>query len=152
MVRHFSVVPAAYLVLRRDDGQVLTQLREGTGYLDGHWAIGAAGHVEAGESVLDGACREANEELGVVVRPEDLTPLCVMHRTKGTRHAYDERVDFFFSCRRWSGEPERREPDRAAELRWCPLDALPEPFVPHERWVLDRWRDGTLAPVVTFGF
>lgn len=146
------VVPAAYVVLRRDDGQVLMQLRQGTGYLDGHWAVGAAGHVEAGESVLDGACREAYEELGIVVKVEDLTPLCVMHRTNGTRRAVDERVDFFFTCRRWSGEPERREPDRAADLRWCPLDALPEPVVPHERWVLDHWRDGTLPPVVTFGF
>ncbi|GAA3391276.1 hypothetical protein GCM10020369_48580 [Cryptosporangium minutisporangium] len=146
------MVPAAYVVLRRDDDRVLLQLREGTGYLDGHWAIGAAGHVEAGESVLDAACREAAEELDVRVRPADLLPLCVMHRTRGTRAAIDERVDFFFECRTWDGEPRRREPDRAAELRWVTLDALPEPVVPHERHVLERWRDQTLTPVVPFGF
>jgi 8-oxo-dGTP diphosphatase len=153
----FSVVPAAYVVLYRDDGRVLMQLRQGTGYLDGHWAVGAAGHVEAGESVLDAACREAAEELGIGIEPADLTPLCVMHRTNeprraGRRRAVDERVDFFFGCGRWAGEPERREPDRAAQLRWVAMDALPEPVVPHERWVLEHWRDDALPPVVTFGF
>ena len=151
-LKRFAVVPAAYVVLRRDDGTVLLQLRQNTGYLDGHWAVGAAGHVEAGESVFDGACREAAEELGITIRPDDLTSLCVMHRTKGTRRAIDERVDFFFECRTWAGEPERREPDRAAELRWVALDALPDPVLPHERHVLERLRDGTLAPVVPFGF
>lgn len=47
--KRFAIVPAAYIMLRRDDGQVLPQLRQNTGYLDGHWAVGAAGHVEAGE-------------------------------------------------------------------------------------------------------
>ena len=46
----FSVVPAAYVLLRRD-GRVLLHLRSNTGYRDGHWATAAAGHVEQGESV-----------------------------------------------------------------------------------------------------
>jgi len=53
----FRVVPAAYVLLRRE-GQVLLQLRRGTGFMDGFWAAGAAGHVEAGESVLDAAVRD----------------------------------------------------------------------------------------------
>jgi hypothetical protein len=41
----FRVVPAAYVVFRREhDGrtQVLLQLRRGTGYMDGFWATAAA--------------------------------------------------------------------------------------------------------------
>ncbi len=67
MTDRFQVVPAAYVVFRREhDGrsQVLLQLRRGTGYMDGFWATAAAGHVEADESVLEAACREAAEELG----------------------------------------------------------------------------------------
>jgi 8-oxo-dGTP pyrophosphatase MutT (NUDIX family) len=149
MSRRFMVVPAAYLVLRRPDGQVLLQLRSGTGYRDGYWAVGAAGHVEAGESVLAAACREADEELGIRIDQTDLEPLCAMHRTGGGKPV-DQRVDFFFGCTRWQGEPTLREPDRAAALQWAALDALPEPVVPHERWVLDRL--DRLPPVVTFGF
>lgn len=146
------VVPAAYVVLCREDGQILMQLRQGTGYLDGHWAVGAAGHVEARESVLEAARREASEELGITIEAEDLEPLCVMHRTQPEHKAIDERVDFFFTCRRWAGEPALQEPERAAELGWYRLDALPAPVVPHELQALERWRDGVLAPVELFGF
>jgi len=150
----FVVVPAAYVMFRRraDPGEVLLQLREGTGYMDGYWAMAAAGHVEAGESVFAAARREAAEELGVDVEPAALVPLCAMHRTGATGLAIDERVDLFFECRSWLGTPALQEPDKAAALRWFDLGALPEPVVPHERFVLEGVRNGDLAPIVTFGF
>lgn len=40
--RTFALIPASYVYLRRDD-QVLLQQRINTGYMDGHWAAGAAG-------------------------------------------------------------------------------------------------------------
>ncbi len=146
------MVPAAYVLLFDAEGRVLLQLRQNTGYRDGHWAAAAAGHVEAGEPVQAAACREAAEELGITVEPADLTPLTAMHRTHANGREIDERVDFFFTCRRWSGDPARREPEKSAELRWCALDALPDPVVPHERHVLDGVRTGTLAAIVSFGF
>lgn len=145
----FTVIPAAYLFLRRGD-EVLLQLREGTGYYDAHWAAGAAGHVERGESVLAAAAREAREELGVDVDPAHLEFLTVEHRT-GDGAAIDERVDFFFACARWTGDPALQE-DKASDLRWFALDALPDPVVPHERLVLDRLRAGNLSPVTPVGF
>jgi 8-oxo-dGTP diphosphatase len=155
MTKRFRVVPAAYVLLRRPGSQgdqVLLQLRQNTGYMDGHWAMGAAGHVEAEESVLEAACREAREELGVVIAPEDLVPLAGMHRTGGNQRPIDERVDFFFECRRWEGEPRLVEPGKAADLRWFPLDSLPDPVVPHELVVLRSLREGGPAPILTFGF
>lgn len=148
------VVPAAYLLLRRgaDPGEVLLQLRQGTGYMDGHWAMAAAGHVEVGESVFAAARREALEELGVEIDVEHLVPLCAMHRTGASGLPIDERVDLFFECRSWRGEPRLLEPDKAADLRWFALDALPTPVVPHELAVLERVRGKNLAAVVTFGF
>lgn len=145
------MVPAAYVFLRRDD-EVLLQLRRGTGYMDGHWAAAAAGHVEAAESVFEAACREALEELGVKVEVSDLVPLTSMHRTHGNGRPVDERVDWFFECRRWAGVPRLVETDKAADLRWFALAALPEPVVPHERAVLDLVRVGDLPPVITHGF
>jgi len=147
----FRVVPAAYVFLRRDD-EVLLQLRRGTGYMDGHWAAAAAGHVEAAESVFEAACREALEELGVKVEVSDLVPLTSMHRTHGNGRPVDERVDWFFECRRWAGVPRLVETDKAADLRWFALAALPKPVVPHERAVLDLVRVGDLPPVITHGF
>jgi 8-oxo-dGTP diphosphatase len=149
----FSVVPAAYVVFLRDGSgarEVLLQLRSGTGFMDDHWACAAAGHVERGESVHAAARREALEEVGIT--DVALTPLTAMQRSNNTGLAIDERVDYFFASTAWSGEPRVVEPEKCAALRWFPLDALPDPVVPHELAVLSALRDGTLEPIITFGF
>jgi 8-oxo-dGTP pyrophosphatase MutT (NUDIX family) len=142
----FVVVPASYVFLITDD-HVLLQLRQNTGYMDGHWAAGAAGHVERGETAYDAAAREATEELGVT--DVDLAFELTMHRTQGA-DPIDERVDFFFTARSWQGEPRILEPTKCAELRWFPLDALPEPLVPHERLALAHL--GSDVKYLTDGF
>jgi 8-oxo-dGTP diphosphatase len=148
----FVVVPAAYVFLLRDRGtgtEVLLQLRQHTGYMDDHWAAAAAGHVEQGETAYDAAHREALEELGV--SDLDLAFVTSMQRN-GSEQPIDQRIDFFFTARSWSGEPRIVEPEKAADLRWCPLDALPDPVVPHELSVLDALRTGTTTAYSTFGF
>ncbi len=144
------VVPAAYVYLMRDGltgPDVLLQLRQNTGYKDGHWAAAAAGHLERGETAYDAARREAAEEIGVT--EVDLRFEFTMQRTQHDL-PIDERVDFFFTARSWTGEPRILEPQKCAELRWCPLDALPEPMVPHEAYALRSL--GTGQTYLTFGF
>jgi 8-oxo-dGTP pyrophosphatase MutT (NUDIX family) len=153
----FQVIPAAYLLLtrgERDTTEVLLQLRgPGTGYLPGHWASGAAGHVEYAESVFVAAAREAAEELGVTVDPADIEPLCAVQRTlPGCADAVEQRADYFLTVRRWEGEPTIQEPDKCVELRWCRPSVLPEPMVPHERVVLDLLAHGAVPPIVSVGF
>ncbi len=148
MIDRFVVVPAAYIFFLRDQ-EVLLQLRQNTGFMDGHWAAAAAGHVEKGESVFAAAAREATEELAL--GEVSLRPLCAMHRT-GTGEPIDERVDFFFAATSWSGEPRIVEADKCADLRWFPLDALPTPVVPHELRVLEALRRGEVPPILTHGF
>ncbi|MCE3553818.1 NUDIX domain-containing protein [Pseudonocardia sp. RS11V-5] len=152
MSPRYQLVPAAYVVLCREPNEILLQLRQNTGFRDGFWATAAAGHVEKGESVLEAAVREAREELGVEIAPADLQPLTAMHRTEATGDPIDERVDFFFTCRRWSGTPRLVERAKAADLGWFPLDALPDPVVAHEREVLEALRTGGPSTITTHGF
>jgi 8-oxo-dGTP pyrophosphatase MutT (NUDIX family) len=173
MVERFRVVPAAYvLLLRQDPGtdpstdpasagtpgaggggtQVLLQLRQNTGYRDGHWATAAAGHIEQDESAFEAAVREAREELGIELRSADLLPLTAMHRTAGDGDPVNERVDYFFTATAWTGEPAIQEPDKCADLGWFGLDALPEPVVPHEAVVLDLLRRGDVPAILAHGF
>ena len=150
MIDRFVVVPAAYVFLLRDRDrgtEVLLQYRTNTGFMDDHWAAAAAGHVERGETAYDAARREAREELGL-----DDVALHFEFSMSRTRQGepIDERIDFFFSARAWSGEPSILEPDKCAELRWCPLTDLPEPVVPHERHALAHL--GGPERYLTFGF
>lgn len=150
MPEAFAVVPASYVYLLREGSggtEVLLQLRQNTGYMDDHWAAGAAGHVERGETAYDAAHREAAEELAVT--DLDLRFELTMQRTA---HAdpIDERVDFFFTATTWTGVARIVEPRKCADLRWFPLDALPDPVVPHEAHALASLGQG--RPYLTFGF
>ncbi|HEX4687377.1 MAG TPA: NUDIX domain-containing protein [Nocardioides sp.] len=152
MTERFRVVPAAYVFLLRTGGtgsdEVLLQLRQNTGYMDGHWAAAAAGHVERGETAYDAARREAREEIGVELG--ELTFATSMQRTQHG-NPIDERIDFFFTCRSWAGEPRIVEQHKSAGLDWFALDALPDPVVPHELFVLRRLGTG-LESYTMFGF
>lgn len=150
-VGRFVVVPASYVFFLRaaaDGDHVLLQLRQHTGFMDDHWAAAAAGHVEKGETAFDAAHREALEEVGLSELALEF--VTAMQRTRGGE-PIDERIDFFFTCRSWAGEPRTLEPAKSAALEWFPLSALPDPVVPHERYVLDRLSGG-IPPYTTFGF
>ena len=168
----FTLGPAAYVYLLRpapgavdrdaraasSATQVLLQLRRNTGYMDGHWACGASGHVEAAESVLETAVRETEEELGIGVEVKDLDALTAMHRTNDLGGAaLEQRIDLFFPLRTWTGTQAVREPAKNAGLRWFSLTDLPEAVPPHERHVLELLAaslDGgrPVPPIISFGF
>ena len=113
---------ATHLILKRE-GRVLLQLRQNTGYCDGEWGL-ISGHVEVGEPARLAMAREAFEEAGIVIAPQDLSFAHLAHtRTNRTDTA------LFFFCERWKGEPSIRESDKCAALDYFPLDALPEKTV-----------------------
>lgn len=81
--------------------------------------------------------REAEEEAGIGIRPEDLQVVQVMHRKSS-----EERIDYFFVAMRWEGEISNMEPHKCDQLRWFPLDDLPMEMVPYVRAALDNYVKG----------
>ena len=133
MLERFKLIASVYLLFVKD-GKILLSLRANTGYEDGNYGL-VAGHLEAGESLASGAIREANEESGVVIEPSDLVLATTMHRRQS-----DERLDFFFEVKKWKGEHSNTEPDRCAELKWFPIDNLPENTIPYIAQAIDCYR------------
>lgn len=129
----------------RDD-QILLSRRFNTGYADGQYSV-PAGHLDGGETVMDAAAREAEEEVGVNIEPGDMTFSTVMHRMEGDQE--DERVDFFVNVRGWQGEPFNAEPDKCDDLRWVAIDQLPANVVPYVRQALGNHLAG--IPFDEFG-
>ena len=147
----FALVPASYVLLLRGR-EVLLQRRQNTGYMDGFWVAGAAGHVEPGETARQAAVREVREELGVDIDAGNLELATVMQRTDGVGVPREQRVDWFWTCRKWAGEPRICEPEKASDLGWFRLTDLPDPMPAYERVVLVGLRDGSLPMATAFGF
>lgn len=135
--RHTEVVDV-HLILRRG-GDVLLGRRRGTGYADG-LLHAPSGHAEDGEDVLQAMIREAREETGLDLAPDDLRVALVM------QHCAPEgepRMGWFFEAGYGAGgEPVNCEPDKCSQLDWFPLDALPEDMVAYCRAGLDAYRAG----------
>ncbi len=126
-----------YLILKKGD-KALLSLRQNTGYLDYHWGF-LAGHVEPGESATQGMIREAKEEIGIEILPEDLKTVHVMHRKTNRLN-----VDIFFECREWKGEIENLEPKKCGGLEFFHSEKLPLAIVESNAFVLQSSIQGQL--------
>ena len=64
---------ATHMVLQNSSGEVFVQLRSLSKDMHpGLWDTSAAGHVDAGESYVDCAVRELQEELGIQMKADQL--------------------------------------------------------------------------------
>jgi len=118
------------------DNKILLLRRFNTGFRDGEYSV-PAGHLDGGETVKAAAIREAEEEVGIKLKVDDLTFSSVMHRIEG-----DERVDFFVHVHTWQGEPFNAEPDKCDDLCWVNLNQLPANTVPYVRQALENHLNG----------
>jgi 8-oxo-dGTP diphosphatase len=134
-VMRSQFVVAVHLFFLRDD-RVLLLRRFNTGWEDGNYSV-PAGHVDAGETVTAAAIREAREEIGVSLKPQDVQVVHVMNRKSD-----NERIDFFLLVSSWSGEIVNREPDKCDDLRWYPVTSLPGNVIPYVRQGLQNFRKG----------
>jgi 8-oxo-dGTP diphosphatase len=114
-----------HVLLVRDGRVLLTRRRDTNPIFDGRWHL-PSGKLDAGESVLDAAIREADEEVGVLIDPTDLRHVHTLH-VNGS--GPEPRFGVFFETRRWEGEPTNREPAKCSAVTWFPLDALPEELI-----------------------
>jgi len=118
----FKLIAAVYVLFVKD-GKILMLRRANTGYEDGNYSL-VAGHADGNEALTAATAREAKEEAGVVIAPEDLRLKLTMHR-----RADDERLDFFFEPAAWTGEPTNMEPGKCDDSPLVPV-STPCPTTP----------------------
>ena len=136
-----TVLVAAVIVHDRAAGRVvLLQRGPRAKFGQGMWDL-PLGKSEPGEPITDTAVRELYEETGLRVEPEALEVAQVVHGAQGVQ-APNGYLTVVFAAHEWTGEPENREPDKHADVRWVEVDALPGEFVRTSAGALRRYLDG----------
>jgi 8-oxo-dGTP diphosphatase len=77
--RRHKLTGDVHLLLIDRNGQALFGRRQNTGFEDGTWHV-PAGHLEAGESVVQALIREAKEEVDVRPRMSISPTSCTAHQ------------------------------------------------------------------------
>jgi 8-oxo-dGTP diphosphatase len=134
---------AVYLMLISED-RLLLALRKNTGFADGLYSL-PSGHVEVGESVVDAMVREANEEIGIVLDPENLEMVHVAYHQSDKPY-----VDFYWLCTEFEGKVCNGEPEKCGELTFFPIDELPDNVAPNVRSAIEHMAEGKVFS--EFGF
>ena len=125
-----SGIRDVYVIAARGD-DILLLLRTGTGYKDGQWGP-PSGKVEPGETYLDAAARELEEETGLRV-PADTFEL--VHTLERMPDSGDPWIGLFFEVAA-TETPANAEPHKHGDIAFFPRSALPVNTVDYVRHVV----------------
>ncbi len=120
----FKALVTTHLILINEN-QILLSLRENTGYGDGLYSV-ISGTLDGQESVVQATIREAKEEAGITLCPENVKFACSMHCLS---EEGKEFIEFFFTATQWEGHILNAEPHKCRELRFFPKDQLPQNMI-----------------------
>ena len=140
MSKRFENPSAVMLILSRlQDGkeEILFQKRKNTGYCDGFYDLSASGHVDANESMKHAMCREAREELGIIIDEKDLEFVCIIHKNSNGCIYYNG----YFKANKWVGKPCINEPEKNEELKWIDINDLPSNIVDDRVIAIENYKN-----------
>jgi len=132
MSERFKMPVFVGLILRRGNKVCLLK-RSNAKLHDGFYAV-TGGGVDGNETVTQANVREAQEELGINLKPENLKVAHVLHTRTETG---DEYINFFMEATKWEGEPRIMEPNKCSDVSWFALDNLPQNLMPMHKHVFN---------------
>ena len=115
------------------DEKILLLYRSNTGYADGYYCL-AGGKIEPHESAQQAIIREMNEELGIIVKPQDTL---LVHVMSYRGRAHGDHLNLVFAINEWEGTLNNNEPDKHGHFLWFSLSSLPENIIPLHKRMID---------------
>ena len=129
---------AVHIILINQD-KILVQKRKGSKLWPGYYAL-PAGHIDEGENQYEALIREAKEELGIEINPQDIVNDYVVLRRNYFEidgKILEPYIDYYFEIEKYNGIPKIMEQDKCEELIWAEKNKLPEPFINYEGMFLE---------------
>ncbi len=128
------------VLIQNDNGCVLMGLRKGE-HAGGVWSC-PGGHLRFGETVFEGAAREAQEEVGLSVGDLELVSISDEMRYIETEDKHYVIVGI--RARSFQGVPKTMEPDVFEEWQWFDLDNLPENMLEGSEQMIDSFKNNKI--------
>lgn len=129
---------AVRLILEEDGKMLFLRQTQKNG---GRFSL-IGGNVEENEFAREALAREAQEEAGIHVAPNDLQLVHVLHRHKLKKD--ETLLVLYFKAQRFRGEPESLEPKKFKDVKWLPVQNLPEEVSKATRHVIQGIRQGEI--------
>lgn len=129
-----AIFKSAVHIILNNNNKILLQKRKGTKLWHGYYAL-PAGHIDEGENQYDALVREAKEELGIEIKPNDIINSYIVLRRNFFEvdgKILEPYIDYYFEIKNYKGIPKIVEKDKCDELIWADVNDLPEPFINYE--------------------
>lgn len=128
MEKASTLLTVVALALIDSAGRVLMQRRPERSAHGGLWEF-PGGKIEPGEGPGEALVREIAEELGLILREDDLIPVSFAASSpdNGAKPGARPVLLLLYACRRWQGNP---VPEPGAAVQWAApeaISALPMP-------------------------
>jgi ADP-ribose pyrophosphatase YjhB (NUDIX family) len=119
--RHYPTRPVVGIgvVIWRDDKVLL--VKRGNAPRQGEWGL-PGGMQQLGETIIEGAVREAREETGL-----DITPLAIITAVDAMTHDAKKKVEYHYTIvevTAESREGKAEAKDDAKDVRWATLEEV----------------------------
>jgi isopentenyldiphosphate isomerase len=114
----------AHVWIYNDMGEVLLQKRDPTRKWAGNkWDLSAGGHISAGETPLQATIREAREELGLTLKPEDLKLVekCLQNNEQPANRVHNAYEWDYIAMSDVSMDSVKLQEGEAVNAKWLPL-------------------------------
>lgn len=116
------------IILQKNNDVFLVQ-RTNTQWMSGYWNF-PGGLVEKNESVRQAACREAHEETGVIIAPQECILVHVLQVHKNGKNTQDI-IGIYFHVQQWSGAAHNAEPNKIMAAQWFDIHEVPPNTTEH---------------------
>ncbi|MBQ9834374.1 MAG: NUDIX domain-containing protein [Bacilli bacterium] len=125
MKERYMIKCAVFLILTKYENNqeyVLLQKRQNTGIIDGQYDVSCTGHLEVDETLTEAMVRETKEELGIIIKSEDLKFVNLMH----AKYQESDYIQVCYSTDKFEGVPKIMEPNKCSDLSWFKINDLPK--------------------------